>query len=228
MRQPRTFDGAYFKSVDGGKNWMLMNDGIDKRQPFAWRITRAKGGTLYLVVVRRSLRGYTGDAEDGALDQSTDGAKHWTKMKLPEGVNGPNGLTLDPSDNRRMYLAAWGAQVGEHDQGGGVFLSTDGGETWKNIFDQSQHVYDVTVDPRNPDIVYNCGFEVGAWRSTDRGKTWARIRGFNFKWGHRVMLDPKDPAQIYVTTFGGSVWKGPAAGDLRAVEDVVTPVQIAR
>ena len=28
---------------------------------------------------------------------------------------------------------------------------------------------------------------------------------------------------IYVTTFGGSIWHGPAAGDPRAPEDIVTP-----
>ena len=59
-------------------------------------------------------------------------------------------------------------------------------------------------------------------RSTDRGKTWTRIQGFNFKWGHRVIPDPRNPAMIYITTFGGSVWHGPADGDPRAVEDIVT------
>ena len=62
----------------------------------------------------------------------------------------------------------------------------------------------------------------------DRGATWTRIRGFNFKWGHRVILDPLDPAKIYITTFGSSVWHGPAAGDPRAVEDLVTQVKIEK
>jgi len=57
--------------------------------------------------------------------------------------------------------------------------------------------------------------------STDRGETWTRIRGYNFKWGQRVIADPKDASKIYVTTFGGSVWHGPAAGDATAAEDVV-------
>ena len=222
------FGSGVYKSVDNGKTWALKIEGIGKKQPFAWRITRANDGTLYLIVARKSERGYTGDAGDGALYKSTDGAEHWVKMKLPSGTNGPMGLALDPKDNRRMYLPAWGVQLEDGDTGGGVFASSDGGETWKNIFDQSQHVYDVTVDPRNPNILYNCGFEVGAWRSIDRGGTWSRIRGFNFKWGHRVIPDPADAAKIYVTTFGGSVWYGPAAGDPQAVEDLVTRVKVAR
>jgi hypothetical protein len=49
------------------------------------------------------------------------------------------------------------------------------------------------------------------------------VRGYNFKWGHRVIVDPVQPGSIYVTTFGGSVWHGPAAGDPDAIEDIVTP-----
>ena len=172
-----------------------------------------------LVVARRSER-YVSDAENGALYRPTDGAGHWTKMKLPEGANGPTGLALDPRDERRMYLSAWGAVVQDRAAGGGVFVSEDGGANWRNVFRDSQHVYDVTVDARNPAVIYNCGFESGAWRSADRGKTWTRIRGFNFKWGHRVIVDPADEGKIFVTTFGGSVWHGPAAGDPQATEDI--------
>ena len=79
------------------------------------------------------------------------------------------------------------------------------------------------MDPRNPAILYACGFTSSAWRSSDRGETWKRIQGYNFKWGHRVIPDPRDTQKIYITTFGGSVWHGPALGDPAAVEDIVTP-----
>ena len=39
--------------------------------------------------------------------------------------------------------------------------------------------------------------------------------------GQRVIADPLDASKIYVTTFGGSVWHGPAQGDPDATEDVV-------
>ena len=138
-------------------------------------------------------------------------------------MNGPNGLAIDPEDPQRLYLASWGRRTPRQALGGGIFLSTDGGASWRHVHSTDQHVYDVTIDPRSPSTLYACGFESSAWRSTDRGLTWQRIRGYNFKWGHRVVPDPLNKEMIYVTTFGGSVWYGPAAGDPNAIEDIVTP-----
>ena len=45
----------------------------------------------------------------------------------------------------------------------------------------------------------------------DAGATWSRMRGYTFKWGHRVVVDPVNPKMIYITTYGGSVWHGPAS-----------------
>lgn len=215
-----------YKSTDNGRSWRLKNQGLrpdPRNQPFAWRLTLVPDGTLYLVVARRSERGRIGDADDGALYRSDDGAETWKPIALPAGSNGPNGLTVDPADPRRLYLAAWGVSRPDGDTGGGIFRSSDGGNTWRNVLPEAQHVYDVTVDPRDPALLYASGFDQAAFRSTDRGETWTRIRGFNFKWGQRVIPDPQDPALVYVTTFGGSVWHGPAAGDPRAAEDVVQP-----
>jgi photosystem II stability/assembly factor-like uncharacterized protein len=218
------FGRGVYKSVDGGRTWTVENTGLEQRQPFAWRLTRAPDGTLYLVVARRSERGRIGDEGDGALYVSTDAAARWTRLPLPAGTNGPNALTLDPADARRLYLSAWGVSNPSGDTGGGVFVSEDAGRTWRNTLPRSQHVYDVTVDPGDPSVLYACGFDQSAFRSRDRGLTWTRIRGYNFKWGHRVIPDPRDASRVYVTTFGGSVWHGPAAGDPDAVEDVSPPV----
>jgi len=218
------FGRGVYKSSDNGRTWALRNTGLrpdPRNQPFAWRLTLAQDGTLYLVVARRSERGHIGDADDGALYRSSDAAETWQPMALPPGTNGPNALTLDPQDPRRLYLSAWGVTHPDGDKGGGIFLSTDAGATWHNVLPEAQHVYDVTVDPRDPKLLYACGFDQAAFRSTNRGLTWTRIRGFNFKWGQRVIADPLDASKIYVTTFGGSVWHGPAQGDPNATEDVV-------
>jgi len=212
-----------FKSTDGGRTWALRNEGLPGPEPFAWRLARDKAGALYVILARRSEDGSMGTAQDGGLFRSRDGAEHWEAVTLPKGVNGPNGLAIDADDTNRLYLAAWGRNLPDGAAGGGIFLSTDEGGSWRNVLSRDQHVYDITPDPRDPQILYACGFESSAWRSTDRGETWSRIRGYNFKWGHRVIPDPRDPHHIYITTFGGSVWYGPAEGDPQAGEDIATP-----
>jgi photosystem II stability/assembly factor-like uncharacterized protein len=217
------FGRGVFKSSDGGKSWTIKNEGLSQKQPFAWRLAQASNRALYLVVARRSNDGSFGNDGDGALYRSIDAAGHWSRVSLPTGLNGPNGIAIDPHDSSRLYLAAWGRRGTDRATSGGIWISTDGGTSWRNTLSRDQFIYDVTIHPRNPTVLYACGFSSSAWRSEDRGETWQRIRGFNFKWGHRVIPDPLDPTKIYVTTYGGSVWHGPAKGDPHAVEDIVTP-----
>ena len=218
------FGRGVFKSTDGGKTWIMKNKGLADPQPFAWRLARDMKGTLYLVVARRSEDGSFGNASDGALYRSRNGAEHWERIPLPPGVNGANGIAIDQENPQRLYLAVWGRNTPRGAVDGGIYISEDGGRSWRNVLARDQHVYDITGDPRDSHTLYACGFESSAWCSHDRGETWQRIRGFNFKWGHRVVPDPQHSGMIYITTFGGSVWYGPAAGDPAAVEDIVTPV----
>jgi photosystem II stability/assembly factor-like uncharacterized protein len=211
-----------YKSTDDGATWRLKNRGIIQKEPFAWRLARASDGTLYVVIARRSEDGSIGTSGDGAIYKSSDGAETWTPVKLPDEVNGPNGLTVDPRYPNRLYLAAWTRATSTHGIGGGIFLSEDGGKTWKNVLDRDQHIYDVTIDPRNSKQLYAAGFESSAWQSVDQGEHWTRIAGYNFKWGHRVMPDLEDPAMIYISTFGGGVWHVPLNGGSRRT-DIVTP-----
>lgn len=204
------FGRGVYKSVDGGRTWTLKNQGITQKDPLAWRLVQSSSGDLYLLIARRSEDGSIGGIGDGALYRSTDKAERWTPVPLPEGVNAPNGLAVDPQTPARMYLAAWARAVGMHGEGGGIYVTGDAGRTWRCVLDRDQHVYDVTNDPRDSKILYAAGFESSAWRSADRGESWTRIDGFDFKWAHRVIPDPADRNMIYVTTFGGSVWHGPA------------------
>jgi len=221
------FGRGVYKSTDNGKTWTQKNNGIAGDEPFAWRITLSQDGSLYLVVARRSERQDRSAAGAGALYRSTDKAEHWQRIDLPSGVTGPTGLEIDPRDPRRLYLTAWGQEGEISDRNGGVFASSDGGKTWTTLFSDSQHVYDLTIDPRHPDTLYICGFDAAAYRTTDRGIHWTRIAGYDFKWGHRVILDPNDPAQIYITTYGGGVWHGPAEGTTNSGEADQSRVPIA-
>lgn len=206
------FGRGVYKSTDDGRTWSLKNRGITQQEPFAWRLLQASDGTLYVLIARRSENGSIGNEADGAIYRSTDGAENWTRVPMPAGANAPNGLASDPRAAKRLYLATWARAIGMHGEGGGIFVSDDGGNTWRHTLIQDQHVYDVTIDPRNPNVLYVAGFESSAWRSSDRGEHWVRIPGFNFKWGQRAIPDPMDETSVYITTFGGSVWHGHVNG----------------
>jgi len=106
------------------------------------------------------------------------GRQHWAKMKLTPGLNGPTGCALDPTDNR-PYVSHRVGRTGVRPRltgGGGLFLSTDSGATWRNIFDQSSMSMTVTVDPKNPKVLYNWAVESGAYRSTDAVRPGAKSR----------------------------------------------------
>ncbi len=221
------FGRGVYKSTDNGHSWTQKNNGIAGDEPFAWRITPSQDGSLYLVVARRSEGKDHSELGAGGLYRSTDKAEHWLRIDLPTGVTGPTGLEIDPRNPQRLYLTAWGQEGEDVDRNGGVYSSDNGGKTWQTLFSKSQHVYDLTIDPDHPDTLYITGFDAAAYRSTDRGTHWTRISGYDFKWGHRIIRDPNDPSQIYITTFGGGVWHGPAAGAAKPSEADQTHVPIA-
>jgi photosystem II stability/assembly factor-like uncharacterized protein len=209
------FGKGVFKSTDGGQNWTLKNSGIEGNLN-VWRITRTPDGKLYLLVAR-GLENR--QVTDGALYTSTDGAESWQQLAMPSGVNAPNDLIYDPSDPSRMYLSCW-----PHDdtyKGGGLWRSEDAGASWKLVFQDDAHVYAAAVDPGNTNTVVINTFNSAAFRSDNRGESWKRLEGYNFKWGHRPVFDIHNPGMIYLTTFGGSVFYGPATGVPGAQENFV-------
>jgi len=220
------FSKGVFKSTDDGKTWALKNNGIGPNT-CAFELTMTTNGNLFLTVSATPMHkdgkkgmGYYA----GAVYKSTDGAESWLKLQVTSGPLFPNGMECDPDNPNRLYLACWagiqlsdlvgGDVVREHggnrsiDMPGGIFLSEDGGLTWTSIFDQNQYVYDVTADPYHPGRLYCNTFNRAAYRSDDYGKTWRQLLGYDFHWGHRVVVDRNDPEEVFLTTYGSSVWHG--------------------
>ncbi len=160
----------------------------------------------------------------GAVYRSSDGAATWTKLHVAEGNIFPNGIEYDRKNPDRLYLGCWadielsdlvGGDVVRQNGGnesiimpGGIFLSADGGDTWKQIFDKKQYVYDVTftvITPEDSTAIHSTRQHTGV---TIMVKSWNRIRGYDFHWGQRIIVDQNDPEKVYITTFGSSVWHG--------------------
>jgi hypothetical protein len=210
------FGKGVYKSTDDGRTWTLKNAGLSGNLN-AWRLLLTPKGTLYLLVARGLENGRE---VDGALYRSTDAGERWQPVRLPAGANAPNDLVYDPADPSRMYLAAWPRTIEGAERHGGLYLTEDEGSSWRGVFNESAHVYGVAVDPSHTSTVYINTFDGAAFRSDDRGRNWRRLGGYNFKWGHRPVPDPHNKGMLYLTTFGSSVWHGPADGAAGAFEDV--------
>lgn len=98
--------------------------------------------------------------------------------------------------------------------GGGVFKTTDGGNSWAPASDRyfGGTIGAIAVAPSNPDIVYVGGGEFpirgnvshgdGMWKSTDAGRTWARVGFDDARHFSRIRVHPENPDLVYAAVFG--------------------------
>ncbi len=98
--------------------------------------------------------------------------------------------------------------------GGGVWKTTDGGRTWKNVSDGffGGSIGAVAVSDWDPNVVYAGGGEVtvrgnvshgdGVWRSTDAGKSWRFAGLADSRHIPRLRIHPKDPDLVYAAVLG--------------------------
>jgi photosystem II stability/assembly factor-like uncharacterized protein len=148
--------------------------------------------------------------------KSDDGGKSWKNVGLKSSEH-IGRIAIDPRESNTVYVAAQGPLWGP---GGdrGLFKTTDGGKTWKNILAISEHtgVTDVAIDPQNPDTLYaasyqrrrhvwtliNGGPESALYKSTDAGATWTKLKtGLpNVEMGRiGLVISPADTNVIYAT-----------------------------
>ncbi len=98
--------------------------------------------------------------------------------------------------------------------GGGVWRTTDGGQTWANISDGSfgGSIGAVAVSEVDPNVIYVGGGEVtvrgnvsygyGVHKSVDAGKNWEHIGLPNSRHIPRIRIHPKNPDLVYAAVLG--------------------------
>jgi photosystem II stability/assembly factor-like uncharacterized protein len=210
------FSIGIYKSTDDGHTWNPSNDGLGSNL-FAWQIRKNSKGRLF-ALFSRGLSG--GKVVDGAIYYSDNKASSWDILALPDSVNGPHDLLVDPVNPATMYVSCWPRTMNGNDIKGGVIKTADGGITWKQIFDERIRVNSAGMDPQKPNLIYINTFQNSAYRSENAGETWDRIEGYRFKWGQRAVPDINNPGMLYLTTYGGSVFYGPEKGIPGAQDDI--------
>jgi photosystem II stability/assembly factor-like uncharacterized protein len=193
---------------------------------FTWTTVWADNGTgdgvLYTTNTRSGSE-FVGQAP-GQIYVSYDGAENWQKLTMPgdedHRVDYVSDFAVDPNDSNTIYVACWQSTNGQPNylmcdpedakpNSGGVYKSTDGGQTWKLCWGEDRYVFGVNLDPYNANNVFAVTFQGELVVSTDAGETWTQIKGFDFKWSYSPFIDINHPDFLFVTTFGGGIWRGP-------------------
>ena len=192
-------DGMY-KSVDAGKTWTHL--GLRDSQMIA-HIDVDPGNPNRLFVA--ALGHPYGPNPERGIFRSTDGGSTFEKVLFKDDYTSGNDVRIDPKDPNTVYAALWQQQQGFYENGafggtdGGVFKSTDGGSTWKQLTTGLPRLIEanLAIAPSNPRIIYAMvaggatpggappaggrggrggrgggGGSVGFYRTTDGGDHW--------------------------------------------------------
>jgi photosystem II stability/assembly factor-like uncharacterized protein len=141
----------------------------------------------------------------------------YPKAGLQDGAKSNHGykaLAFAPSDPSVVYagLCADCRQRQEPvDKSGGIWKSTDGGETWTEANDTSTaelNIHVLAVDPRSPDIAYAGTVGQGILRTLDGGLNWTPCnKGLNILDIRSIAVDPANFAVIYAGAYNGGLYK---------------------
>ncbi|MDX2414468.1 MAG: hypothetical protein QNK33_04695, partial [Bacteroidales bacterium] len=124
--------------------------------------------------------------------KTTDGGLSWKSVGL-ENTNTIGRIRVNPENSNIVYVAATGNEWTPNKERG-LYKTTNGGSTWEKVLyvDENTGVYDLVLDPKNPNIVYCTTWErmrkkwndprtfedtrnCGVWKSTNGGKDWKKI-----------------------------------------------------
>ena len=204
------FGDGVFKSTDDGATWTNSSTGVaDPANRRVCRLQLHPDGTLFVVVTGSKSKGRW--AAGAGIYRSKDGATSWQKFNLSQEFAWPKDITIDPLDSRILYVGACDANGQEQ---AGLWRTRDGGTTWTQLLRKGSEHFGAYLHPKHPRWIYATLTEgppdAGLWLSQDDGATW-KAMNLPFSNAQRVAFDPTDDSTIYVSTFGGGVWKGPAA-----------------
>ncbi|MEM3658587.1 MAG: hypothetical protein QXQ66_09285 [Candidatus Hadarchaeum sp.] len=251
-RQGREFDlvkGVVYKTTDGGEHWTAIWRGDNLARYIL--INPQNPDIIYVSTGIFDREAANSDARTNnpggvGILKSTDGGRTWRVLGQANGLRNLyiGSLFMHPT-NPDILLA--GAGNNAWPSGAGVYLSTDGGETWQRVASSEPHaVTSVEFAVSNPNVAY-AGGAYFFGRSEDGGMTWKPlhigtwgppgvITGFPIDF----QVDPRNADRIFVNNYGGGnfvsedggkTWavasKGYTGAQVRAIAvDLTNPMRV--
>jgi photosystem II stability/assembly factor-like uncharacterized protein len=212
-----------YKSLDAGKSWALM--GLEKTGRIARMVIHPANPDIVLAC---ALGTAYGPQPERGVFRSTDGGATWTKTLFVDEKTGCSDLAMDPRNPRVMYAGMWQFEIHTWGRtsggpGSGLFVSRDGGITWKKLSGRGLPTKPVgkvvvAIAPSNPDRVFAM-IETGdgvpwngeatesgqVWRSDDSGENWRMINADRNAMGRahyysRTVVNPDNENEMYFLT----------------------------
>ena len=236
MRDSIQYGDGMYKSVDAGKTWTHI--GLENTRQIGRVIVDPKNPNIVFVA---ALGHVYGSHPDRGVYRSRDGGATWQKVLFKNDDVGAIDLAFDPTNSQIVYATLWNVRrppwfiyTPANGPGGGIYKSTDGGTTWKEIDAgipvENRGRIGISVSPVNRNVIYAVvdAKEGGVFRSNDGGATWLiqssdkRLwdRGWYFE---KITADPKNSDTVYVmntamyrSNDAGRTWtaiKGAPGGD---------------
>lgn len=147
----------------------------------------------------------------GGLWKSTNAGVTWTSIfdQVPQACS-VGAVQVAPSDPNIVYVGLGdGTTGGGHNEGDGLYKSTDAGQTWTHMgLPFAKQIPSILVDPKDPNTLlvavlgdfHKASLERGAYRSTDGGKTWTKTLVTDARTGVQSMAWAYDAPNVILAS----------------------------
>lgn len=178
-------------------------------------------------------------ATGGGVWKSTDAGASWKNISDKYFGGTIGAVEVAPSNENILYVGEGeNTMRGNVSEGlGGLWKSTDGGKSWKNIgLTDARHITNIIIHPTDPQTVwvgvmghlFGPNTERGVYKTTDGGQTWKRTLYANEQTGcSDLVMEPGNPSVLYAGTWrvirtphslesggeGSGLWKSTDGGD---------------
>ena len=174
---------------------------------------------------------------NGGVWKTDDYGQTWSPIFDDQPTGSVGTIAVAPSDPNIIYVGSGeGLQRPDLSVGDGIYKSTDAGKTWTHLgLRDGQQIPQIVVDPRNADTLlvavaghpYGANAERGIFRSTDGGRTFAKVlyKDENVG-GADVIFDPANPDVAYAGLWEArqgpwenAAWNGTGGGIYKSTDN---------